>query len=86
MQEEQAYFKAIKNIQALDIAVVLHHSGCYVLPDKPTIKGLNFRNVLKIFATETSFSASFSERRFKKAFGFYGYNILKLLRSRKCEP
>jgi hypothetical protein len=80
MQEERAYFRALRDIQMLDIVSVVHFSGCYILPNNLTAEGLNFRNILKIFAKKPLFEEIVRERKFKKTFGFYGYNILKLLR------
>ncbi|CAN5466710.1 hypothetical protein BH18THE1_BH18THE1_12930 [soil metagenome] len=83
MQEERAYFKAIRNIQIFDIMRVLHASGCYVLPNKSILEGLNFGNISKVFTTEPLFYDIIHERKFKKLFGFYGYNILRILRSQR---
>jgi len=78
--EEQVYFRVIRDIQGLDIIISLQLVDCYTLPYRSMFRTINFSVILSTLAKrQTTFKEVIQGRKFKESFGFYGYEILKMV-------
>lgn len=78
--EEEAFFRALRDIQGLDIIISLQFVDCYTLPYRSIFRTINFSDILTTLAKrQTTFKEVIQGRKFKESFGFYGYEILKMI-------
>lgn len=76
---EEIFFRVIRDIQTLDIIVLLQNIGCYTLPYRLMFCTLNFTDLIQELARrKTTFQEILRQRKFRKIFGLYGYKIINL--------
>ncbi|HEX6378126.1 MAG TPA: hypothetical protein VFZ60_03490 [Nitrososphaeraceae archaeon] len=69
----------IRYVQGLDIIISLQLVDCYSLPHTAMLPTINFFEIMMAFdKSKPTFIEVTRARTFKKKFGFYGYQILKL--------
>jgi hypothetical protein len=77
--EDEALSRIIKDLQSLDIVLLLQKLGCYVLPPTSIFQNMSRSDIIKSLCNRyLTFNEVKLERRYKRSFGLYGYIILKL--------
>jgi hypothetical protein len=77
--EDEALSRIIKDLQSLDIVLLLQMLGCYVLPPPSIFQNMSGSDIMKSLSKRyLTFNEVRLERRYRRSFGFYGYIVLKL--------
>lgn len=78
-EEEEVFFRVMKDIQGLDIILSLQNLDCYTLPHRSMFYTLNLPGLFqKLASRKTMYEELVTQRKFKKIFGVYGNKIAKL--------
>lgn len=77
---EEDILAGIRYIQGLDVIISLQLVDCYTLPYTTMFPTIDFYQIMRAFdKSKPTFIEVTRARTFKKKFGFYGYQMLKLL-------
>jgi hypothetical protein len=77
--EDEALSRMVKDLQSLDIVLLLQMLGCYVFPPTSVFQNMSGSDIIKSLSKRyLTFDEVRLERRYKRSFGFYGYKVLKL--------